>query len=106
MANKKKDLSDLERGVGLIGSLIKNLMDISRELGVPFEAIHRLATPAGQKTLERMMGIAHQDWFDEAQNESAKPLRRPFRLNSVRRMLPATPRSSCASQSFLFAMVP
>ncbi|MCR4256230.1 MAG: hypothetical protein NUW08_00830 [Candidatus Uhrbacteria bacterium] len=65
----KKNVSEIERGVGYFMGVITNLMDIVREQEIPFEAIYRLATPAGRKTLESMAHIAWADW----QAEQPKP---------------------------------
>ncbi len=40
-------------------------MDVTRERGVAFEAIYRLAKPAGRATLGKIVAIAHEDWRAE-----------------------------------------
>lgn len=59
----KKHVSEIERGVGYFMGLVTNLMDVVREKEIRFEAIYRLATPAGRATLEKMVVIANTDWF-------------------------------------------
>lgn len=59
----KRSISEIERGVGFIAGLIPALMEIARELGVPFEAVYRLVTAEGRATLVKMVQVAHQDWL-------------------------------------------
>lgn len=59
----KRSISEIERGVGFIAGLIPALMDIARELEVPFEAVYRLVTAEGRATLVKMVQVAHQDWL-------------------------------------------
>jgi len=40
-------------------------MDEARERGVSFEAVYRLATPAGRTTLGKIVSVAHADWLAE-----------------------------------------
>lgn len=65
MAKAKKIISEIERGVGYLQGFLTNLMEIVREKNVPFEAIYRLATPDGRKTIEKMVDAAHSDWLAE-----------------------------------------
>ncbi|MFH1973577.1 MAG: hypothetical protein ABIK13_03165 [Patescibacteria group bacterium] len=61
----KKKVSDIERGAGFFQALITSIMDVAREGDVPFEAIHRLTTPAGRAALVDMVDIAHTDYLDD-----------------------------------------
>ncbi len=61
----KKNVSEIERGAGFFMGLATGLMDVVREREVPFEAIYRLVTPAGRKTVEKMVEVALGDWQEE-----------------------------------------
>lgn len=68
----KKNVSDIERGAGFFQGFTASLMDVARERRMSFEAIYRLATPAGRATLERMVKVAYDDWLAEQQKSSVK----------------------------------
>lgn len=61
----KKSISAIETGAGFFQGLVTGLMDVTRELNVPFEALYRLATPAGRKTLSKIVSVAYEDWLTE-----------------------------------------
>jgi len=65
MVARKSRVSTIEQGVGFVQGFLTNMMDVMRELGVPFDVIHRLATPPGRATLEKMILVAHHDWSAE-----------------------------------------
>ncbi len=69
----KRRVSDIERGAGLFMGLVTAIMDVAREKAVPFEAIYRLATANGKKTLEKMMHLIHADYQDEQPKPIAQP---------------------------------
>jgi hypothetical protein len=61
----KKNVSEIEKGAGYFQGLVTGFMEIVREKNVPFEAVYRLVTPEGRKTLSNMVAFAHQDWLAE-----------------------------------------
>ncbi|MEK7384088.1 MAG: hypothetical protein AAB262_12495 [Elusimicrobiota bacterium] len=69
----KKNVSEIERGVGYFMGLATGLMDAVRERHIPFEAVYRLVTPVGRKTVESMVELAYADW----QAEQPKPVEQP-----------------------------
>ncbi|MEK7665469.1 MAG: hypothetical protein AAB337_01160 [Patescibacteria group bacterium] len=71
-----KNVSLMESGAGLFQGFVTGIMDIVREANGPFEAIYRLAKPEGRKTLEKMVGVAIEDYqasVTPAKVESPKP---------------------------------
>lgn len=74
----KKNVSEIERGVGYFMGLATGLMNIVRERETPFEAIYRLATPRGRATLEKMVDVAFADWSAE-QPKSVLQTGSPYR---------------------------
>ncbi len=62
---RKRRLEDIERGAGHFAGLVTNLVTATSELGIPFEAVHRLSGNGGQATLKKMLETAHQDWLNE-----------------------------------------
>ncbi|MFH1078435.1 MAG: hypothetical protein V1745_04135 [Patescibacteria group bacterium] len=64
----KKKVSDIERGAGFFQALITSIMDVAREQNIPFEAIHRLTTPAGRAALVDILDIAYTDYLDDREN--------------------------------------
>jgi hypothetical protein len=59
----RKRVSEIESGAGYFAGLVSGLMELTREKSVPFEAIYRLVTPQGRKTLKKMVDLAHEDWL-------------------------------------------
>jgi hypothetical protein len=53
---------------------VSGIMEAVREKGVPFEAVYRLVTPEGRKTLSNMVALAHQDWLGEQSVGENKPV--------------------------------
>lgn len=71
------------------------IMDIGRMKGIPAEAVDRLSTADGMKTLGKIVDLVHADWRDE-QRKSAPP------AVPVRRMLSeeAQPLLTCFYEEF------
>jgi len=65
--------SDIESGVGFLGTFLSTLMGFVRENGVPFEAIHRLGRAGGRQTVKKIVDLAYADW----QAEQPKPIELP-----------------------------
>ena len=68
----KRNVSEIESGVGFFMGFANAIMDVVREKSYPFEAIYRLVTPGGRTTLAKMVDLAHTDWQAE-QSISANP---------------------------------
>lgn len=58
----KKNISDIEKGVGFVGGFLPAIMDMLRERNVPFEAMHRLVTAEGRATLAKLVAVIEADW--------------------------------------------
>lgn len=59
----KKNISDIEKGVGLVRGFLPAIMDMLRERNVPpFEAMHRLVTAEGRATLAKLVAVIEADW--------------------------------------------
>jgi hypothetical protein len=74
--SRKGKISEMERGAGFFQGFVTAFMDAAREKGVPFEAIHRLGSDEGKKTVAGLVEIAYEDWKDEQQRiqfEKSKP---------------------------------
>ncbi len=69
----KRNVSEIETGAGFFMGLVNAMMDIAREKDVPFEAIYRLVTAGGRKTLSSMIDLAYTNW----QAEQPKPVEQP-----------------------------
>lgn len=83
---RKKNVSEIERGVKHLRGLATGIMNVARERNTPFEAIYRLATPRGRATLEKMVEVAFEDWSAEQPKpafQTGSPHRRGPQSDSV-----------------------
>lgn len=71
----KKPISEIERGAGYFAGLVTGLLDATRELAVPFEAIYRLTKPEGRSTLLLMVGLANTAYLESI--SPAEPVAKP-----------------------------
>jgi hypothetical protein len=62
----KKKVSEVERGMGFLMGLVRALMGVASVKNVPFEALHRLATPSGHATLEKVVELTHAEWLGQS----------------------------------------
>ncbi|MEK7545923.1 MAG: hypothetical protein AAB554_02490 [Patescibacteria group bacterium] len=61
----KRNVSEIETGVGYFMGFATGLMDVVREKAVPFAAIYRLVTAGGRTTLGKIADLAYADWLAE-----------------------------------------
>jgi len=66
----KRNVSEIETGVGFFMGFVSATMDVVREKAYPFAAIYRLATAGGRTTLVKIVDLAYADW----QAEQPKPI--------------------------------
>lgn len=84
----KKNVSEIESGVGYFMGLATGLMDVVRGKNIPFEAIYRLVTPSGRATLEHMVETAHADWLAEQPKPKPRDTSVIHRIRVARGPLP------------------
>ncbi len=68
---KKKDVAPILSAMGVLTSIVTDLVKLVTKLGGTMEAIYRLATPEGAETLETVAKVIADD-FREAQNTFLK----------------------------------
>lgn len=59
---KKTDYDSLKQGFGLVHGLSTEFVRMCERHHVPIEAIHRLVTPEGERTMEAIIGRINADW--------------------------------------------
>lgn len=69
--SKKKDVAPILSAMGVITSIVTDLVKFVTKLGGTMEAIYRLATPEGAETLEKVAKVITDD-FQKAKNAFLK----------------------------------
>ena len=62
---KKPDYRMLEQGFGLVHGLGDEFVQAVKRKQVPVEAIHRLVTPSGRATIDKMVDVVLAEWQAE-----------------------------------------
>jgi len=68
---KKKDVAPILSAMGVLTSIVTDLVKFVTKLGGTMEAIYRLATPEGAETLEKVAKVINDD-FQKAKNAFLK----------------------------------